>query len=184
MSKVTQLISAELPALSTRTHCLGRSQAPCSGGSWVNWSGWLIWVSPAFLSFCPSHSFQNTRTTQMPPLPRSLSSNLHSPTQKVLILPPTPTPTPPLGVRDPGQRPRSVRNSFPGTGSSPIWSMAGVRFWESEENLASPPRVVGSYSRVLSRGGASRCGLKEGDSSCWVEDSWTRAGLGGRLGGH
>lgn len=113
----------------------------------------------------------------MPPPPGSLSSNLHLPTQKVLK---------PLPRRDPTseswqQRPRSVRSSFPGTVSSPIWSMAGVRLWESEETLASPPGVVGSYSRALSGSGTSQCALKQGDPSCWVEDSWTRVGLGGRL---
>ena len=59
-----------------------------------------------------------------------------------------------------------------------------MRLWESEESVVSLPRAVGSYSRILSWGGSSRCGFKEGGSSCWVETRWIRRGPGGRLGDH
>lgn len=40
-----------------------------------------------------------------------------------------------------------------------------MRLWKSEGNVVSPPRAVGSYSRILSWGGSSRCGFKEGCSN-------------------
>lgn len=54
-----------------------------------------------------------------------------------------------------------------------------MRLWKSEENVVSPPRAVGSYSRVLSWGGSSRCGFKEGCSNAgWRIDGsdWGQEG--------
>lgn len=91
LSKVTQLISAELLILSTR-----------SGRSWVNWSCWLIWESSAFLS-CFCHSCQNTRTAKCHLIQEAFpQTSTHSP-RKFLY-------PPPLG---PGSiKPSSLRSSF------------------------------------------------------------------------
>lgn len=171
LPSITELIRAELSALSTGTHCLGKSQALGSGGSWVSWE-LLAYLGITCLALLLPLSFL--------PIYRD-SSNATSSRKPSLIPPPT--------YLESSDNPHfwllaaetQVCEKFLSRNlvSSPIWSMPRVRFRGQKKTWPLPPGEVGSYSRILRKGGTGRCGSKKGGSSCWVEASWTREGLGG-----